>query len=193
MIQLWHQKPKLRGVLFLGGNLLVLVVLVNAVVWPARDFFADRDAQIAHQTGTLARWRAITAQDSAVRTMATQIGTDEGEFLSGKNEGVIQAELQSRLKSMVEKAGARLRSIRGLQTQADQTAKYLGSRVELFGPIQAVRQALHTIEAAKPYLFIKGAVMRPSPATGVLGSAHEPTLEVQLDIFGVMRPEASNP
>lgn len=191
MIQHWHQKPKLRGGLFLGGNLLVAVLFVNAVVWPARDFFAERDAQIADQGETLARWRAIAAQDSAVRTMATQVSMDEVEFLSGKSEGVIQAELQSRLKSMVEKAGARLRSIRSLQTQVDQTAKYLGSRVELFGPIQTVHRAMDAIETAKPYLFIKGAILRPSPTSGPTGSTQEPTIEAQLDIFGVMRPGAT--
>lgn len=193
MIAFGIQKPWLRKPVFLGANLLVALVCLTTVVWPMRDWLADRDAQILQQRETLARWRAIAAQDAAVRALATQSGGDDAEFLQGKNEGVIQAEMQGRLKGLVEKAGARLRSMRGLQAQADPAVRYVGARVELFGPIQAVHRAVTAIETGKPLLFVKGAMLRPLPTPGPPGVAQEPTIEAQLDVYGVVRIEGTSP
>jgi hypothetical protein len=91
---------------------------------------------------------------------------------------------------MVEAAGGKLRSIRTLQAQTDEQTKYIGSRIELFGPLQAIHRAIHAIESAKPYLFVRGAVIKPSPPMGQIGIPQEPVIEAQLDVFGARRVEA---
>ena len=189
----WHDKPWLRRTLFLGSNLLVAAIVVFGIILPLREYFADRDSEIIQNQEAIARWRAIAAEETAVQTLVREIGADRGEFLSGKNEGVIQAELQTRLKGMIEQAGARLRSVRGLQSHADGSARYVGARLEVFGTIPALHRALSAIESAKPYLFVRAAVMRPTAVMGQLGASQEPTLDAQLEIFGVMRAEAANP
>ena len=191
MMQFSHQHPWLRPVLFLGVNALVVALITFGLVLPVRDLLADRDAQIVHQRETLVRWKAIAAQHTTVTELASQIGGDEGEFLSGKNEGVIQAELQARLKAMVEKAGARLRSVRGVQPQMDGPIRYIGARLELQGTLPSIYRAVQAVETAKPYLFVSNAMMRPAPSAGPAGTSHEPTLNVQLEIIGATRAEGT--
>lgn len=191
MMHIYDQRPWLRRAIFLGGNFLAALLIVMGVVTPLRSLFADRDGQIVHQHEALARWQAIAAQEAIVRAAADQVAVNQNEFLVGKNEGAIQADAQARLKGMIEKAGARLRSIRGLQPQIDRQVRYVGSRVELFGTLQTVQRAIYAIESAKPYLFVTGAVLRLAPALGQVNPAQEPLIEAQLDVFGVMVAEAS--
>ena len=191
MMRLWYEHHWLRPILFLGTNALVVALITFGFILPVRDILSDRDAEIADQRQTLARWKAIAAQHATVTELATQIGGDQGEFLSGKNEGVIQAELQARLKAMVEKAGARLRSIRGVQPHADGSIRYIGARLELQGTLPSIYRAVQAVETAKPYLFVSSAVMRPSSSAAPVGTPQEPTLEVQLEILGAMRNDGS--
>lgn len=190
MIHLWPQSPWLRRLTFLSGNLAFGLVITAVCILPVRDFFSDRDREIIQQRMTLSRLRAIGAQEASVQSAAKRATAEQGEFLAGKNEGVVNADLQTRLKGMVEAAGAKLRSVRILQPQTYEQTRYIGSRIELYGPLRAIHRAIYAIESARPYLFIRGAMIRPSPPIGQIGIAQEPIIEAQLDIFGATRIEA---
>jgi len=192
MITAWQQQPWLRRLAFIAGNLAAGVVITLACILPIRDFFADRDQEIMQQRLTLSRFRAVAGQETAVHAAAGQADADRGEFLLGKSEGVINADLQTRLKGMAEAAGVKLRSVRGLPAQTEEQTKFIGSRIEVYGPLAAVHRAIHAIESAKPYLFVRGAAIRPSPPIGQIGVPREPLIEAQLDVFGAVRIEAAD-
>lgn len=191
MIIPWQQKTWLRRAAFIAGNLAAGAVLAFAGVLPVGDYLAERDQQITEQRATLARFRAIAGQEAAVQSAAGGIAADRGEFLAGKSEGVISADLQTRLKRMAEASGAKLRSVRGLPARDNEQTKHIGSRVELFGSLAAIHRAIHAIESTKPYLFITGAAIRLSPPIGQTGPAQEPIIEAQLDVFAAVRIEAA--
>ena len=109
------------------------------------------------------------------------------------NEGVIGADLQTRLKGMVETAGAKLRSVRTLPAETHEQTKYIGSRIELYGPLAAIHRAIYAVETAKPYLFVRSVAIKLAPPIGQVGIPQEPLLEAQLDIFGAVRIEAREP
>jgi general secretion pathway protein M len=117
----------------------------------------------------------------------------EGEFLTGKTDGAIGADLQGRLKGMVEAAGAKLRSVRNLQPRTDAQMRYIGSRIELFGPIAAIHRAIHAIESAKPYLFVTGGTIRLAQSIGQVGVPQAPLIEAQLHVYGAVRVEVRKP
>lgn len=187
MIQNLQDHTWLRRTIFLVVNLLAGVAVVVCVVIPVRDLFADRDARIAEQRATLARLQAIALQAPAVESIANQAAVDRGEFLSGQNEGIINADLQTRLKGMAESASAHVRSIRNLPPRTADQVRYIGSHIEFFGSIQALQRAIHTIESAKPYLFVTNAIIRPSQLPGRSDIPQEPVIEAQLDVFGAMQ------
>jgi hypothetical protein len=193
MTQAWLQAPPLRRLLFVLGNLVAGLGIVLACVVPVSALFEDRDREILQQRVVLARLQAVASREPSVRSQAKQTALGEGEFLTGKTDGAVGADLQTRLKSMVEAAGAKLRSVRSLQPKTDAQMKYIGSHIELVGPIAAIHRAVHAIESAKPYLLVAGGTIRLTPPIGHVGIPREPVVEAQLDVFGAVRIEGREP
>jgi general secretion pathway protein M len=98
--------------------------------------------------------------------------------------GVINADLQTRLKGLAEGAGARLRSAQTLPTKSNEQIKYSGSRIDISGSLQSIQRAIYAIETATPYLFITGAVIKTASAPSRPGLVEEPVIQAQLDIVG---------
>jgi hypothetical protein len=193
MIPPWLQSPLSRRLLFLLANLGVGLAIMFVCVVPASELLADRDREILHLEMTLSRLQAVATREVSAQSGAKVANLGEAEFLTGKTDGAIGAELQGRLKGMVEAAGAKLRSVRNLQPRTDAQMRYIGSHIELFGPIVAIHRAIHTIESAKPYLFVTGGTMRLAPAIGQAGVRQAALIEAQLDIYGAVRVEVREP
>jgi hypothetical protein len=195
MIKLFHDKDLRRRALFLLGNLAMCVVIVVGIAMPIHAFFVDRDNRIADQLKVLARLSAVAAQAANVQSIVSDTSAEMrgGEFLTGPNENVISADLQTRLKAVTEGAGARSRAAQALPLKTVDQIKYSGSRIEIFGSLPAIHRAVHAIESAKPYLFITSAAIKVSPSVGNPGIPGEPVMQVQLDIFGAMQVNGREP
>src|SRR5262249_43647241 len=182
MIAAVRENPWLRHGAFILANLAAAFIALELVVFPIRTFLADRDAEIAQQQQLLARLSAMAAQGPAVQKLFEQGAStkDRPEFLSGPNQGVIIANLQSRLSGMVQSAGGHVRSVRSLPPKVVDGLTLVGAQVELSGPLRAVQQTVYAIESSMPYLFIMGATIKPSMQAnfrGVTNTAAAPTLE----------------
>jgi general secretion pathway protein M len=177
-----------RRTLFVLGNLAVCIIVVAVVVVPICNLYVDRDKRIDQQRKTLARLTAITAQAANVQSIVadTTAQLQGGEFLSGSNENVISADLQTKLKAITESSGARSRAVQALPVKTVDQVKFSGSRIEIFGSLQSILRTIHAIESSKPYLFVNGAALRMPPTTRQAGT-EEPVVQAQLDIFGAMQ------
>jgi general secretion pathway protein M len=191
MIAALREKIWLRRAVFVGANLAVAALAIGALVMPIWDAFAARDNRIMEQRALLARLEGIAAQEPRIRAIAreTEAQVNTGEFLRGANEGVISADQQTRLKAMAESAGARLRSVQSLPAKTSDQIRYTGVRMDLSGPIQAIQRALHAVENGKPYLFVAAASIKVSPLASQSGTAQEPVIEAQFDVYGAVQPE----
>jgi hypothetical protein len=190
----WQRNVWLRRGLFALVNAAALCGFLCVFVWPIQAFFADRDAQLSQQRGILVHLNAIAAQRAIVADLAAQSASDGStEFLQGGNDGVAAATLQTLVKGMVESTGAKLRSVRSLPTKSQDDTKFIGVQLEITGTIQAIYQAVRTIETAKPFLFIEDALLRPTQRVAVAtpGMSAEPTIDALLDIVGAMQVEGN--
>jgi hypothetical protein len=177
--------------LFVGVNAVAALAMAIIVIEPIRHALNSRDAEIARQRELLARFEAIAAQEATVAAAAKQAPRGTGEFLTGSNEGVINADLQTRLKALIEPAGAKMRALRILPSQTVEQLRYVGSRVEIYGSLPAVHRAIAAIETAKPFLFVRGAVLKPAPSLSNAGSPQEPVIDAQLDVLGGLQVSGS--
>ena len=199
MITQFENLPWLRRAGFVAGNLLAALMIAAFVVMPVQGFFAERDMQILSQRTLLARFAAIAAQQPRVQAAAQEVDAqvDHGEFLVGTNEGVIVADLQTRLKTMAEAAGARLRSVQSLPPKTREDVRYVGARLEVHGPIAAIQRTLHAVEAGTPFLFVDAAVVRAAPSVNSAAlpnaAAQEPVIDAQLDVFGPIHLKGREP
>ena len=175
MIGKWQDAPWIRRAVFLGLNLAACLAVLFLIIHPIRAVFAEQDAQIAMLSEMLARMNAIARRKSDVEALARQVDAEGnlGEFLAGANEGVANAALQARLKSVAEAAGARVRSVQGLPAKNNGEVRYIGARIDLYGPLGAVHKAVYAVESGKPYLFVSGASIRLSPSVSAQAAASE--------------------
>ena len=195
MIKQFYDPRVRRRVVFVLANALACGLIFGVVIMPLSAFFAERDSNIANQRRTLARLNAISAQLENVQSIASETDTQirGGEFLSGSNENVIGADLQTKLKSVVEAGGARSRAAQVLPIKTGDRLKYIGARIEVAGTIQSLHRAIYAIESARPYLFILGATIKPSPSVVKQGVTEEPAFQAQLEVYGAMQVVGREP
>jgi hypothetical protein len=174
--------------LFVLGNLAVLGLIGWGFMMPIVSLFAERDARIQDQERLLARLNAVAAQASRIEVLASETETQfqSGEFLTGANDNVIAADLQTRLKTILGNAGAQSRAIQSLTGRTVDQIKYSGVRLDFSGPLPAMMRVLHAIESAKPYLFVANASLKSGPALRQ-GQVEEPLLQAQLDVYGAIQ------
>jgi hypothetical protein len=189
MIRNWLDIAGVRKALFLALNGLAGVALYALLVAPIQDFLASRESYISDQQALVARFASIAAEEAKVQASLGEIGTQlkRGEFLAGANDGVVSADLQTRLKGMAESTGSRLRTIQTLPAETRDQIKYLGARLEIFGPLKAIQRTLHAVETGTPYLFVMAAVVRPSTPIGNQTMLQEPVIDARLDIYGAVQ------
>src|SRR5437879_1408228 len=108
-----------RSTVFVLCNLVILAAGLCAAI-PIYELVGDRDSQIAERLGLLARLRSVAARETDVQAAAQRAEEqpDQGEFLSGPNDGVIGADLQTRLKTIADRSAARVRTMQGLPTRS---------------------------------------------------------------------------
>jgi hypothetical protein len=199
LANLWRERPWLRRLAFIGGNATAALAFAGFLVMPVQAFFAERDAKIVSSRTLLARFAAVAGQQTRVEAAAreAEAQVENGEFLIGTNEGVIVADLQTRLKAMAEAGGARLRSVQSLPPKTRDEVRYVGARLDISGPLAAVQRTLHAVEAGTPYLFVDAAVVRVAPPTNTQGLANatpqEPLIDAQLDVFGAVQLKGRAP
>ena len=190
----WIHDRRVRRAMFVALNLGAGFVMFALFIMPIGNFLSARDAHIAEQRRLLGRLTAIAKREPAVHAAARETAEQlkRGELLIGPNEGVINADLQTRIKTITEQAGARLRSVQGLPASTNEPQmRYVGARLDMHGSLQAIQRALHAIETARPYLFVTSAAIKPS--LNVQNPREEPVIEARLDVVGAMQVGERNP
>jgi len=195
MIKIVYDTHLRRRAVFVLVNLAICFLVLGVVILPATAFFAERDSRITGQRKVLARISAIAAQSANIQSIVSDTNTQlrGGEFLTGPNENVISADLQTRLKATIEASGARSRAAQALPVKTSDQIRYSGSRIEIVGTLQSIHRAIYAIENAKPYLFISGATIRIAPSLGKQGVSEEPSIQAQLDVFGAIQINGREP
>lgn len=178
-----------KHALFFGFNVGVFALLLCAI-WPLVDFISERDAEIATKHDTLRRLQSIISREAEIRASSDLANkqSDQSEFLSGPNESIIGADLQTRLKTIVERSGVRIRMIQTQPAKTTDLLRYVGVQLTFSGNLQNVQKAIHEIENTKPYLFIKMASLKlnaPPTRTPIM---EEPVVDARLDVFGATLP-----
>ncbi len=185
-----QQQRWLRRASFVTVNLVVLLVAYLIFVEPIESLVEERtDALIQRQT-TLARYSSVATQEAAVRAFASQVAESNarGELIGGSNPGIIDANLQARLKALSEQSNVSVTSIQMLPPKAVHGATLVGARLDVSAssvPLHALARAL---EKETPLLLVMAATLRgqagfwgrPADAAG----STDPTIEAQFDVYG---------
>jgi general secretion pathway protein M len=178
----------LLGIALLGAYRLIIAPLVIA--------YRDGQSRIAQAKELLQRYEALAEQRSLLADRLAEQqerAASAAGYLTGPSDALAAAELQDRVKSVVEGAGGELRSTQILpaeELEADLDFRRTTLRVHFVVTIEGLEETLYELETGQPYLIIDDVTVRQERARRRRSQPRDqPRLDVSLELFGYVREE----
>jgi hypothetical protein len=186
------QLPRMSQLLFLAATMVLAgasYILVSLLCFP----LADQDDELRKLQFQRSRYQSVIEKkrgiDAALK--ALKEGNQNGMFLAGDSEGAINANLIARLKQISERSGVRIQSIQPLDLRGIGAAKDPAAHLTISGTNNTVYTALTAIEDDVPFLFVTSLMIRAPIVPPGAAQTQEPTLDVQLDVYGATNASPS--
>lgn len=179
--------PVVRRGIFVSVNLLALVIFYLVFIEPVRRIVAEGAEAVAERRQTLARYEAVVSHEEQIQDYARQVANinASGELIEGDSEGVINANLQARLKSIAEASRVMVKSIQMLPEKEFRGVKLVGAQIQASGSYESVHGLARAIEGEPPLLIITAAALRIlDPLWGGGPNQIEQNIDVEFDVFG---------
>ena len=178
----------LLGIALLGAYRLVIAPLVTA--------YRDGQSRIEQAKELLQRYEALAEQRSLLADRLAEEqerAASAAGYLTGPSDALAAAELQDRVKSVVEGASGELRSTQILpaeELEADLGFRRTTLRVHFVVTIDGLEETLYELETGQPYLIIDEVTVRQERARRRRSEPQaQPMLDVSLELFGYVREE----
>ncbi len=184
------ESPARRRLLALGLLGAILAFLCLGILAPLLDGMAERAEHEARQLNLLARLERLSAQGPALRRDLEALDAELAApdmLLRARSASQAAAQLQSSLRRILEAEGLDIETAQALPPAPQGPLLRLGLRVELRAGIEPLSRVLKAIEAHRPNLAVREALIAaPREASGAApgGRPAEP-LAVRLDVFGL--------
>lgn len=171
---------------------LALLGAIPGAVWllagaPLLDRYQDAAAKVERLSLGLDHAERVAAQLDALRSRLTELRNRTAEqegFLKGETESVVGAQLQARLKQLVESTHGELKTTQIMAPRDDGTFRRVTVRCQISLDGASLQQVIYELEAHPPFLFIDNLRIDARAAPQGVG---EEKLEVLLDIYGFIR------
>lgn len=177
--------------------LLLLVAAVTAlygiVVGPLLDSYVRSRSDIEEYQALLARLHVVGAAVPDLESEVSRLRSDRSSgtgYLPSGSDSLIAARLQERVKQVVTRHGATLKTTQTLPVVAKEALRQVAIRVEMTANIEALKRILFTLESGRPYLLADNLDIRTgrSPRPDDSAEAEIP-LTVRFDVLGFLRAE----
>jgi general secretion pathway protein M len=176
----------------------VLLVLL-AGVWlaaaePWLGALGRYDDEIGQARMTLGRHFNLGAEKAGLQGQLEALRRDRARgqgLLPGANAQLAAADLQGRVKRVVEANGSVLRSTQVLPTRDEAGYRQVGIRISIEAEVDGLQKMLHALESATPHLFVTNLDVRARQVrAGRAGAERAAGMAVTLDVYGYMRVPA---
>ena len=179
----------LLAVALIGGYRLIVAPLLTSYQEGERDIEEART--LLQRYRALAEQRPLLAERLAEQQERAAAAAG---YLEGPSDALAAAQLQDRVKSVVEAAGGELRSTQILPAQAlegDLGFRRTTIRVQIAVSTEGLATTLYELETGQPYLLIDDVTVRQERVRRRRRSEpdREPVLDVSLELFGYLRTE----
>ena len=192
MLQPGSALSRTFAVVLLG---LALVAAYRLIVAPLALAYQNGEARIEQLEGLLQRYEALAEQQPLLADHfdeQRELAAAAAGYLTGPSDALAAAELQDRVRSVVEVAGGELRSTQILPAQpldGDLGFRRTTLRVQFVVAIEGLETTLYELETGQPFLIIDRVTVRQERVSrpGRNAPAREPMLDVRLELFGYLR------
>jgi general secretion pathway protein M len=173
----------------------VPVAVYAVVVAPVVAAYRESADAIAQAQTLIQSYRERAEQRSQLAQLLADEEARAGSvtgYLRAVDDALAAAELQDRIKGVVEDAGAELRSAQSLNVTAVDTVpgvRRAGLKIRFSATIDDLATILYEIETGEPYLFVDSLSIREPRRQRRRSDAPEqaPELDVVLDLYGYIR------
>ncbi|MGH7090152.1 MAG: type II secretion system protein GspM [Stellaceae bacterium] len=149
--------PPLRRLLAVALLVAVLVLIAAGLILPIVDRYQALGVGISDRTAALQRFEAAAQRlprlEREQAALKSAIAAQDG-FLTGPNDSLIAAALQGRIKSVVDRAHAQLRSTQIPPVREEHGFRRFTARIEITGHEDSLARIWYAMETGKPFLFI---------------------------------------
>lgn len=191
MTRLPPMVSRIAAVLILLGGIGLLYL---ALVQPVLDGYLDTCEAITDARSALTRYRGVAAdlsqRQKELARLRQRQATSEG-FLQGPNDALVAAQIQNRIKALVEASHGELKSTQVLPPQDEGKYRRLAIRAQMTLDIAAAQRVLYGVETASPLLFLDNVDLRAHMIDRRRerggNPANDNELDVRIDVFGYMR------
>lgn len=170
-----------------GGLWLVLLQ-------PLIDSFLQHRQSIRQSQVALAKYQELNASraqlDPNLQQLQTEQENEDDRLLSGSGPQLAGANLQNRLKGLIEENRGRLSSMQMLPVGEEEGFQRISLAISMGATIQSLQPILYAIEYQRPYLFIENLELRSNSGTfevqdaeGQIGSDE---IQVQMEVYGYL-------
>ena len=188
MIQL---SPPMSRIVAIGLLCLVGATAYALIIRPLVELHASQQQAIVDQQELLDRYQRYAAARAdlteQLEALRSNRSAQEG-YLQGDNETLVAAQLQNRIRSVVQSTGAKLSSTQVLQGSDEANFRRIGVRVTMTCNVVDLQKIFHQLEGGRPYLFLDNVDVSGEQArrrSGEVGVRED--LNVSFDVFGFMR------
>jgi hypothetical protein len=168
-----------------GGVFLVLVGMILGVAWLAVSSIQEARQNIRDKREMLGRLQAIATLRPALLQEDSFGVENSADFLEGGNEALARGNLQAKLTAIASAQNANLLSIGNVPDLEINGSRYIGLRVDLAGPMDAVYNVVVAIETAA-VVFINEASIWDSGAGQAGGATAPPEISAQIHVYGAL-------
>ena len=141
---------------------LAILLALSSLAWmgfiqPTMQSYRSHDESILRLQKLLLRYNEIGQE---AKDLESQLGKaraaqrSRGGFLDGESVALAGADIQERLKRIIQNSGGRLKSTQILAVAEEDNSRRLGVRVNMAGDIASLQKALFALEAEIPFLFV---------------------------------------
>lgn len=185
--------PRLSRLLALALLLLVIAVPYLAIVRPYIETLSEGRETLAEAVALRDRYLSVAAAGAAVDgwRQALSDESDGAAYLQGASEALVSADLQNRVKTVVQDNGGVLNSTQILDATSEDGFRRLAVRVRMSGGSEALYRVLHALETERPFLFVDNIDINARSMRAREGQPETIELMVSFDLFGYMRPASS--
>jgi general secretion pathway protein M len=180
----------------LALTLLAAVVagIYLLIIVPVLHAYSDNAAAIEQTEILLQRQRALAAQGPLLLARIEE-EQEHAEaiagYLQGPSDALAAAQLQDRLKAVIEAADGELRSTRILPAEAVEASpgtRRTALQVQMIVTMAGLAEILYSLEAGQPYVLIDELLVRNQRERRRRGETEtEPMLDVNLRLSGFVR------
>ena len=179
---------------------LALLLLVGGALYLAVDQwligrYRDYQYQLQQQQERLAQLERIAATREPVQQRIAKVQQDRNitaQYLPQSAPALAAAELQQRIKAVVEAAGGTLQSTQALPPVEEGGAMKVTVSAIMNGDTGSVQKVLYDLEGQTPLLFVdnlelSARMMRPRLPNGRYANYTRMQLSAQFEISGYLR------